>query len=237
MEPDSFLTFLTQLLAYGGGSAAVAYLLFQYLGKTWIENKFSQRLEQMKYEQALEVQRLKVEIDTMLSRKIKLQDKEFDILPSAWDKLYKAFSKISHLLHPAQSHADVARMSDEQLDEFLEGTKFTALQKSEIKRSRDKGKTYQEILFWYHLHEVKLSFAELQEYTAQNGIFLEPKLKEMFTEISDTLWSAVISKEVGHEVKDWKMQREGWKQLEEEARPLYKKIEAYIHERLHSLKE
>ena len=68
------MTFLLQMLAYGGGSAAVAYLLFQWLGKTWIENKFAQRLDQLRHQQALELQRLRVEIDAMLSGALKLQE-------------------------------------------------------------------------------------------------------------------------------------------------------------------
>jgi hypothetical protein len=31
---------LGKIFVYGGGGVAVAYLLFQYLGKAWIENKF-----------------------------------------------------------------------------------------------------------------------------------------------------------------------------------------------------
>lgn len=56
------MKFVLQMLAYGGGSAVVAYLLFQRLGKTWIENKFAQRLDQLRHQQALELQRLRVEI-------------------------------------------------------------------------------------------------------------------------------------------------------------------------------
>ncbi|MEO7859093.1 MAG: hypothetical protein ABIU05_01415 [Nitrospirales bacterium] len=35
--PDSILKFLGEVIAYGGGAAVVAYILFQYLGQKWIQ--------------------------------------------------------------------------------------------------------------------------------------------------------------------------------------------------------
>ena len=40
---DQIYKFLGQVIVYGGGAAAFAYLIFQYLGKSWIENKFKQK--------------------------------------------------------------------------------------------------------------------------------------------------------------------------------------------------
>lgn len=234
MDADAIVKFLLQILAYGGGSAAVAYLMFQWLGKSWIENKFAQRLDQLRHQQALEIQRLRVEIDAMLSGALRLQEKEFDVLPEAWAKLDEAHSLVSWLVSPMQQYANVGRMSAAQLEEFLTGTEFTESQKNEVRSAADKGGIYQDIVFWHRLHKVKKEFSELQTFIARNGIFLPPELEERFSRISETLWSAVISKEVGHEAKDWKMQQEGWKKIKEETEPLYKDIKAEILARLQS---
>ncbi len=231
---DEILKFLLQLLAYGGGSAAVAYLLFQWLGKTWIENKFAQRLDQLRHQQALELQRLRVEIDAMLSGALKLQEKEFSVLPEAWAKLDEAHGLVSWLVSPMQQYADVNRMTSPQLEEFLAGTEFTESQKDEVRNSRDKGRTYQDILLWHRLYKVKAAFGDLQTYVARNGIFLPSDLEAKFSKIAELLWSAVVSKEVGHEAKDWKMQREGWTKIKEEAEPMYLDIKAHIQTRLQS---
>lgn len=231
---DELTKFFLQMIAYGGGSAAIAYLLFQWLGKTWIENKFAQRLDQLRHQQALEIQRLRVEIDAMLSGALKLQEKEFSVLPEAWAKLDEAHGLVSWLVAPFQQYADVNRMTSQQLEEFLGATDFTDSQKEEVCISHDKGKTYQDILFWHRLQKVKNSFAELQTYVARNGIFLPPDIESKFKKIAEMLWSAVISKEVGHEAKDWKMQREGWDKIKEEAEPLYLDIKKHIQERLQS---
>ena len=153
--------FLVQLLAYGGGGAAVAYLLFQYLGKTWIENKFSQRLDQLRHQQALELQRLRVEIDSLLSGAIKLQEKEFSVLPEAWAKLDEAHSLVAWLVSPMQQSADVNRMNAVQLEEYLAETEFTDSEKDELRNSEEKSKTNQEIIFWYRLQKTRKAFGDL----------------------------------------------------------------------------
>lgn len=234
MPADLVFAFLLKMVAYGGGSAAVAYLLFQWLGKKWIENKFSQRLEQLRHQQALELQRLRVEIDAMLSGALKLQEKEFSVLPEAWEKLDEAHDLVSWLVSPLQQYADVDRMNSEQLDEFLAGTEFTKTQQEEVRRASKKSSRYQEILFWHRLHQVKKAISVLQSYVARNGIFLSSEIESNFSLITTKLWEATTSKQVGHEAEDWKMQREGWEQIKNEIEPLYNQIKTEIQTRLRS---
>jgi hypothetical protein len=234
MNTDELMKFILQMLAYGGGSTATAYLLFQWLGRKWIENKFAQRLDQLRHQQALELSRLRVEIDSMLSGAIKLQEKEFSILPDAWANLDEAHSLVGWLVSPLQQYANVGNMNKDQLEEFLVVTEFSESQKNDVRKAREKDRTYQDILFWHRLHKVKKAFGDLQTFVARNGIFLPPELEEKFTKISEILWSAVISKEVGHEAKDWKMQREGWTKIKDETEPIYKEIKNEIQSRLQS---
>ena len=226
--------FLLKVVTYGGGSAAIAFLVFQFLGKNWIENKFAQRLEQLKHHQALEIQRLRVEIDSLLSGTIKLQDREFQVLPEAWQKLNEAYELISWLVSPSQEYPDLDRMSEQELEEFLSKTEFSETKKTEIRTSKNKLHCYMDIVFWVRLYKVRTEFAALQKFVARNGIFFPFELKEKFTNISDLLWSALVSKEVGHQAHDYKLQREGWIEIKEKAEPLYKSIEADIQSRLHS---
>ena len=234
MNIDVIFEFLGKIIAYGGGGAAFAYLLFQYFGKTWIENTFSQRLEQLRHDQALELQRLKVEIDSLLSGTIKLQEREFEVLPGIWEKLDEALSLIRWLAAPFQQYADVDRMTKPQLQELLDSTEFTETQKQSVFNATKKQDVYQNILFWHRLHKVKKSFGDLNSYVARNGIFIEEELRNKLTKITDNLWSTIVDQEVGHDVQDWKMKNKGWETMKKEAEPLCKEIEEYIHKRLRS---
>lgn len=232
--PDAIFKILGEVVAYGGGAAAIAYLLFQYLGKAWIENRFSERLDQLKHEHDLELQRLRVEIDSMLSGTLKLQEREFQFLPDSWQKLDEAHGLVSWLVSPMQEYPDLDRMTPAQLEEFLATTEFTPSQKDELRSSSSKGKAYQEIVFWYRLSNVKKAIAELNNFVARNGIFFPADIKTKFSSITEMLWSAVISKKIGHEAQDYKLQNEGWKKIKEESEPLYKSIESDIQSRLQS---
>lgn len=231
---EKVLAFLLQILAYGGGGAAVAYLLFQHLGKTWMENKFAERLDQIRHQQSMELQRLRVEIDSLLSGTIKLQEIEFSVLPDAWSKLENAHSLVASLVAPMQLYPDLDRMNPVRLEEFLASTEFDDSHKDDIRRSREKTNMYIEIIFWYRLDKVKSTFNELRTFVARNGIFLTPGLKDKFEEIAEHFWFAITSKEIGHEAKDWKMQKEGWEKIKEDTEPLYKAIESNIQARLQS---
>jgi hypothetical protein len=231
---DPILRFLGEVVAYGGGAAVIAYLVFQFLGKSWIENKFAQRLEQHKHQQALEIQRLRVEIDSMLNGVLRIQEKEFETLPEAWRKLDEAYGRVSALTSPGQQYPNLDGMTSARLEEFLESSELFNTQKDDIRQSQEKVNTYQEAIFWHRLHAVKQACADLHNYVARYGIFFPPDLKDKFTRVSEELWSALTYKAVGHEAKDYKLQSEGWKKIKADIDPLYKAIELDIHARLHS---
>jgi hypothetical protein len=229
---DAVFSFLGQLIAFGGGGAVVAYGIFRYLGSKWIENRFAERLEQLRHTQALELQRLRVEIDSLLSGAIKLQDKEFQTLPEAWVKLDEAFGQVSSLTSPLQQYPDLDRLNSAQLEEFLSASKFTNTQKDEIRSARRKADKYQELNFRYRLRDVSKSVADFHSYVERNSIFMPPDLKKLFEKAANDLWSAMVSKEVGHEAQDWKLQNEGWDKVKKEVEPLRTKIEELIYARL-----
>ena len=49
------LKFLGVVFVYGGVAALVAYVVFVFLGKKWIESIFADRLEKSKHEHAMEL--------------------------------------------------------------------------------------------------------------------------------------------------------------------------------------
>jgi hypothetical protein len=233
---DQVLRFLGEVVLYGGGSAAVAFLLFQYLGKGWIDARFAERLEAFKHEQAKELQHLRVEVESLLSGALKIQEREFTVLPEAWQKLNDAYSLTSWIVSPMQQYPAVGRMSDEELEEFLAESELAESQKTRIRGTdgRYRDKEYQSLIFWHRIHRAKKAVGELQNYTISHGVFLPPSLKQQFSEMRPLLWSALTAVEVGHEASDYKMKSDAWKDLQAKAEPLHLAIEQSIEKRLHS---
>lgn len=226
------LSLIGEIVAYGGGAAIVAYLTFQFLGKTWIENQFARSLERHRHQQAIELQRLRAEIDSVLSGKLRLQEKEYETLPIAWDRLYDARSHVFSLLSPLQQYPDINRMNEEQLEEFLEKSELKNWQKNGIRKSGDKSRTYVEYIFFHRLFYTREACRQFHVYVAKNAIFFPKEIKDLFEQASDLLWSATTSKEIGQEAGDFKIAHEGWKKVQSEFEPLFKQIELQIHKRL-----
>ena len=233
---DQVLRYFGEVVIYGGGSATVAYFLFRHLGQRWIEAKFAERLEAFKHEQAKELQRLKVEVESLLSGALKIQDREFTVLPEAWHKLNDAYSLAGWVVSPIQQYPDVSRMADDELEEFLAASELLETQRARVRASErhSKDKTYQDIIFWHRLGKAKKVVGELQNYTVSHGLFLPPPLKQQFAEMQPILWEALSSTEVGHEANDYKMRGQAWKDLQEKGEPLHQAIEKSIEQRLHS---
>lgn len=227
---------LGKVVAIGGGSATVAYLIFQHLGKTWIENKLAQRLDQHKHLQALELQRLRVEIDSMLSGVLRIQEREFTLLPEAWAKLDEAYRSVAWFVCPLHSVPDIDRMTDVELDEFLTKTEYLTSQKNQIKisPSNTRHKVYHDIDFMYKSRKVNASVYNLTNFIARNGIFFPSEIKEKISKVTDLLWSAITLKEEGVESQDHKLQGQGRELVKTQVEPLYKEIEILIQSRLHS---
>jgi hypothetical protein len=115
-------------------------------------------------------------------------------------------------------------MNEAQLEEFLAESRLKGSQRQEIRDLSKRNDRYFELIFWHRLNDVQKSIAALHNYVERNSIFMTPALKQKFEQASDELWSAMVSMEVGHSAKDWKMQREGWDKVQKEVSPLRKSI-------------
>ncbi|HDS1818705.1 TPA: hypothetical protein QEM96_003373 [Pseudomonas putida] len=236
---QEFYKLFFEVLAYAGGSATLAYTIFKWLGSKWIENKFAIRLDQMRHQQSLELQRLRVEIDAMLSGALKIQEREFSILPETWSLANEAYEVVSWLSQPLQTYADVDRMQPNELEEYLSSTTFRESEKENIRNAHNKNTKLQEISFWHRLFKAKQEFSKLQNYMARNGIFLPIELDKKLNQFTDILWSAICSKEIGREANDLVMENSARREMTEKAKPLHAEIKTDIQARLqsHSLKQ
>jgi hypothetical protein len=231
---ESLWGFVTGLIAYGGGATVIAYFVFQFLGKSWLDNKFEKGLENFKHQKDIEIQKLRIEIESLLSGKIKLQERDFTILPEAWAKLNSAHKNLTFTTSAFQQYPDLRSCTKSEIDEFLVTTDFSKLTKDKIRNAADPLKVYVDVVTRRSITEVRNSIADFKDYVDVNGIFLPLALKQKFAEVAKFMWEAIVAKEVGHDSKDWKMQRESFTSLEKDIRPKIKIIEDDINDVLSS---
>lgn len=231
---SSIMAAFGSVVAVGGGAAAIAFLFFRFLGEKWINAKFEERLAAYRHVQQQELERLKLRINTLMDRTTKLHQREFDVLPEVWAKLNQANVTIRSFISPFQQYPDVNRMTDEHLEEFLQGTPLKGWQKKELLEAGDKNKYYQQAIYWYNASRAREKYREFSSYLMQNGIFVPEPLKSNFSEISDLLWGALIEHEMNEEHDFRPRHRDDQKKLDERGPELLRAIEAEVQGRLWS---
>ena len=230
---NEIIKFIAKVIAYGGSGAAIAYAIFVFLGKKWIENKFSERLEAYKHLQNKELEELKYKITLLFNRVTKIHEKEFEILPEAWMKMQDALGHISRLTSVYQQYPDLNQMNEQKLKELLDSSDFKESEKQEITEAPDKVGKYRDLVFWHDLFEVEKAFNDFHNFILRNKIFLDFDLQEHFINIDEIMRDVLVKREISHEAKDNKMWVEAYKQMRDEIEPIKEKIEKLVQKRLH----
>ncbi|MCK5778537.1 MAG: hypothetical protein KAH11_07085 [Rhodospirillales bacterium] len=226
--------FVWSVVGSAGVGSAVTFGLFKYFAKSWMDNKFAERLASFKHNQDVEIQRLRVEIDSALNGAIRVQEKEFDVLTDAWGNLEEAVGWLGGLITPIQSYVDLNRMTDDELEEFLEQTELTNTQKEKIRHAKDKVRLYIDEIHWHRVHRVKKKISEYNILVARLGIFFPDEIHGKLTTMGSQLREHLSGYEVAVESKEHKMRGDVWRKFESETQPLLKEIEALIRSRLRS---
>jgi hypothetical protein len=177
---NEFLKLIGGVAAIGAASAAFAYALFRIFTTKWIETRFSERLEAFKHQQNQEIEHLRFRINTMMDRNVKLHQHEFDVLPETWSLLTDAFFTIEPIALGLQQYPDLDRMSEEYLDDFLDKSPLTSLQKSELKASPDKIRLYSRMKTTHDLNKTIDVYNNFHATLTKNGIFIIENLKVQF---------------------------------------------------------
>lgn len=224
------------LFGFAGISIATvvgaAFTLFKLLGEKWLNQKFAERLEAYKSEQARELERLRHRISGVFDRAKRLNDREYDVLPDVWAKLVDANSSSIAYLSRFRQYPDITRMSDTDLDEYLDTTKFSASQKKEIKSSSDRLKAYQRVSEWHYYAATVNDLRAANSAISKNGIFIVPTLRDDMKRLVELIHSAIVEQQINDEHEVHPRMKEGRDKWKSEGEPLFKKIEEAVAARL-----
>lgn len=233
MPLEAILKFIGNAVAIGGSAAAFAYAIFVWLGKKWLEERFARRLEDYKHKQNQELEHYRYQINALFNRITKIHEKEIEVLPTAWEKLQDALGYVGGFTSPLKRYPEFDRMTEQEIDEFLRGSKLSDAHKQELLEAPDKTQYYMEMIFWYELGEAKKRLTEFHNYLLYNKIFLSPDLYAQFRAMDELLMGALNDSEVGKESRDHKLITRPYKQIREKADSIIGEIERLIQKRLH----
>lgn len=226
------------ILGLGGitvaGIVGLALALFKWLGEKWVDSRFEKELERYKNEQQQELERLKHKINSLLDRTVRLHTKEYEVLPELWGRLIDAYMASAGYLAHFQSYPDVGRMRDDELDDLLSRSPFTAVQKQDIKDSGKRQNAYIELADFYKYRDAMSRLQDFNDHFRKNGIFVEPALKAQMDLLLKLIWHAVTEHKTNQEDKPVPRLREDRKKYDSDGKPLLDAIEAAVQDRLWS---
>lgn len=229
---ETFFQFVGWIVLFSGGGAAIAYALFVFLGKKWIENKFATKLEEYKSAQNRELEDFRYKINTLFNRVLKIHEKEYEVLPEAWAKLHEAKDYISDLVNPFQQYPDFSRLNEAGIRSYLHKLEWEDYQIADLINADDKNEHFIEKIFWHRLKKAQSKFFDFHSYISKNRILLSEALKEQFDKADTLMWDALVKREIGVEAKDYKMKNEAYKMLNKDIEVILVAIEKLVQKRL-----
>jgi len=168
-----------------------------WLGRTymdkWLTNRFQGQLDALKHAQALEMAKLKLMFDAKLHRATKLHEREFEILPKAWDLMGEAGGTIRLMIDKDQKHTDVGKLRPLELSEFLANLPLSPAEKQAIidAPTAERTNLYIERKLRLQMVEAATKAQEFHNFVAGKGIFIEPSLRKKLMRISEVFESVV----------------------------------------------
>jgi len=126
---DPIWTWIFQTLIASG----VAVGVLVWLGRQWIENQFSKRLEAYKATQAQELEKYKAKVAALFNRITKIHEKEFEVLPVAWSMLQDAIGFVNKIAAPMQTYPDLRFVDQLRFEEFLNNCGWTESDKNKLR--------------------------------------------------------------------------------------------------------
>ncbi len=193
---NEFLKLIGGVAAIGAVSSTFAYAMFRIFTTKWIETRFSERLEAFRHQQNQEIEHLRFRINTMMDWNVKLHQREFDILPETWSLLNEAFYKIEPIAIGFQRYPNLDEMSSDRLEEFLEKSPLSVVEKTEFKSESNKVEYYMAVKPMHDLNTAINSYNQFHLLLAKNAIFIVEPIKTAFLALDKMLKEAIIERQV-----------------------------------------
>lgn len=216
----------------GGVTTAFAYWLFRLFSEKWLANKFAERLENFKHEHQKELQRLRLEIDSLLDRTLKLHTKEFEVLPQAWSLMADAFGAMQGASIAFLQLPDLNRMSKPQFDDFISRLDWPDWQKTELREATDKIRYFGDVEQWRNLQGANRKRIELHLYLSKNGIFIEKELLDNFFALNMMMIEAYVEREMAMQHKHIAQKFDKAMALGEKGKTLFDQLQSDVQKRL-----
>lgn len=238
MDIDAIVAALAKYVAAGGGIVAISFSVFKVLGTKWLDNKFSERLQHLKWEQDQAIRHVQSTIDREIHRAKKLYDNEFNALSECWRLLRRAFDLSAGTI--ASWTYQVDRYTDEELDRLLSKQEMEEWEQKHLKSltGKDRLNYYERWSESRRYREIHAAWREFRLHLDTNSIFFPEGLAEKISVIDKMIVASNVEFQTRiEEIGAHSTTRTGFKEntkLRKEGEELMKELEGLVRNRLWS---
>lgn len=215
---EKIFEIIGEIVAYGGGAVAIAYLVFTFLGKKTVEVWFDERLKKFEYE-----------LNSLFNRVTKIHEKEFEVLPQAWGKLHDLLDSLRQFIRENHHIPELDEMSPSELENFLSKEDLIEEEKRNVRKAKFKRNQY----FFEKSNKIGNACLAFQDYIFKNAIFLSPDIKSEFKKAEEEIRTAWAIRSTAEDSEE---RRQGITKacqiIEKNIPPIMEKIEELVQKRL-----
>jgi hypothetical protein len=215
MPVDEIMKWFGWIVAISAPLLFAIYRLLKWLGQRMIEQRLTIELERFKSEQQKDLEKFKSEqqkeverLRHLLSSRVsRIHEKEFEVLPKAWNLMHEAGGSAVQVLLQFQQYPDFIGMPDAQLEEFLRSSRLSEYHKDALRRAPDRNTYYREVIAAIDFDSAKEKQRLFHNYLIQQRIFMTDDLRKKFGVIDDDINMALAEHDIGKAAKDYNLQK------------------------------
>jgi len=193
VSSSEILSWLGQTaLAMGGALGLFLIALPTKFGDKLIGHRFDKKLAAFKDAQDQQIEKLKEQLAHASDRGKRSNEREYEALSDIWGQFVDAFQATEQCVVQFIEHPDFTRMSDEEIDTFLNATDFSDDQKREFKSSSDQNRLYSRTIAWKSITRAHNLIFETRVALKKRGIFVPEALRKVYEEAIELCSKAEI---------------------------------------------
>ena len=221
--------------------AGAAFGLFKWFGGKWLENKFAERLQNLKSEQDQAIRLVQSTIDREIHRAKKLYDNEFTALSDSWKMLQTAYDLSASTI--GSMTANVALMNNEEFERHVARRGMEEWQRSELQAMKGDARQdeYWRWSEWQKAIDCDKRWRECKQQIDSTSIFFPAGFTDKFRSINEMICASNVEFEERvrlHKVPQYGEafdRFESTKKLRKEGKVKMDELEGMVRDRLWSV--
>jgi hypothetical protein len=223
-----------QLVLASGGGAIFVLALLKFFGQKLIDASIERGMENLRHKNIQEIEGMKFDFQRTFDRRTRVLQIELEIIPKIWSLLLDATNKTKAAQARFRMGADLERLSEAELVEWLAETKISKINQAHIKKAapKDRNQLYSRADDIRLCFEARLAALEARNFLAVNAVLMPSALYEDFLAFSkiiddaafDAEWEAVH----GRIPKEERLSDQFWKNSDETIASLGDKVRTLL---------